>query len=278
VFNENQDDLCKIYKADLVSSVVVEIPELQGIMGYYYAKHEGIDLEVALAIKNQYKPQGAGDSLPENLLGAKLALLDKLDSLIEFFRIGKKPSGSKDPFALRRAAIGIIRIIEGFSLDMDLSWLSVDVQDFLKERLEVYLSANYSLEAIHSAFDESFNIYKIITNVAHMDSLLKSADGVAVMGLAKRVANILKSQDMVNVALSESLLKDSTENNLYKLIIATNLSSDLSQNIKNLAKLKEPTDLFLDTVQINMSESIEVKNNRIKLLSMVAELCAKILK
>ncbi|MCL2567721.1 MAG: glycine--tRNA ligase subunit beta [Alphaproteobacteria bacterium] len=283
VFGENQDALCEIYKADLVSETVVEIPELQGIMGYYYALNEGIDKDTALAIKNQYKPQGAGDNLPENILGAKLALLDKLDTLIGFFSIGKKPSGSKDPFALRRAAIGIIRIIEGFAMDIDFSpFVSKELNIFLNERLEVYLGSSCSINAIKQALassaakDSSFNINKIIAAAKQIDSLLKSPAGLQVMALQKRITNILKSQKQAEVEMNESLLQDKLEQNLYQLFKSVNLTDSLSHNIEELAKLKKPLDLFLDAIQINMSESIEIKNNRIKLLALIENLCLQV--
>lgn len=281
VFNENQDELCNVYKSDLCSEVVFEVPEVQGIMGYYYAKAESMSEEVALAIKTHYKPQGPSDSLPENLLGAKLAFLDKLDTLISFFSIGKKPSGSKDPFALRRSAIGIIRIIEEFGFDIDLSnFISNELREFLVERLEVYLKDKYLLEAIKKSLSqlEIFNILEIITITKYIDSLMQSTDGQQVIALEKRVFNILKSQKILDVQFNENLLSDDLEKNLYKIYfeVVNSISENLSLNIKNVSSLKNPTDAFLDGIQINMSESEEIKNNRIKLLSLILDLCKKV--
>ena len=121
-------------KADLVSNMVKEFPELQGVMGYYYAKHAGEPDEVALAIKEHYKPQGPTDSLPSNLTGAIVALADKLDTLNQMFAINIKPTGSKDPFALRRAAIGILRICEHY--DIRALGARPDVAQFINERKE----------------------------------------------------------------------------------------------------------------------------------------------
>lgn len=123
-------------KADLVSNMVKEFPELQGIMGYYYALHAKEEKEVAMAIKEHYKPQGPSDSLPSNIIGAILALADKLDTLNQMFAINIKPTGSKDPFALRRAAIGILRISEHYKLQLNLTALGAkkDVIQFISER------------------------------------------------------------------------------------------------------------------------------------------------
>lgn len=279
IFNENQDELCDVYKSDLCSEVVFEVPEVQGIMGYYYAKAEGLTQEEALAIKTHYKPQGPSDSLPENLLGAKLAFLDKLDTLISFFSIGKKPSGSKDPFALRRSAIGIIRISEQFSLDVDLSKIiSSDLKEFLNERLEVYLKDKYSLEAVKNSFSsikDSFNIYKIISSTDYIDLLVKSKEGQQVIALEKRITNILKSQEKIDGEVNENLLIHKLEQNLYVdyVKLLNTLSKDIVQIIDDLSKLKDPLDAFLDNIQINMSESEEIKNNRIILLTKILNLC-----
>jgi glycyl-tRNA synthetase beta chain len=125
-------------KADLVSNMVKEFPELQGVMGYYYAVHAKEPKEVSLAIKEHYKPQGPNDSLPSELTGAVVALADKLDTLNQMFAINIKPTGSKDPFALRRAAIGILRSCEHYKLSFDLQTLGIreDVIQFINERKE----------------------------------------------------------------------------------------------------------------------------------------------
>lgn len=284
IFKEDQSDLCDIYKSDLCSQSVIEVPELQGVMGYYYAKVEGVSEEIALAIKNQYKPQGPSDSLPENLLGARLAFLDKLDTLIGFFSIGKKPTGSKDPFALRRSAIGIIRIIEEFHIEVDLSnYISAELKEFLAERLEVYLSTTsttYSNDIVKGAFKEvgMLNILKMINIATYMKEKIDSPEGQLVIALEKRISNILKSQTIVNTEIKESLLKSPLEVTLFKLYkeLPDNNNLDDAQKIKNLSKLKEPLDAFLDNVQINMSETPEIKNNRIQLLNLILNLCKNV--
>lgn len=284
IFKEDQSELCDIYKSDLCSQSVIEVPELQGVMGYYYAKVEGVSEEIALAIKNQYKPQGPSDSLPENLLGAKLAFLDKLDTLIGFFSIGKKPTGSKDPFALRRSAIGIIRIIEEFHIDVDLSnYISTELREFLAERLEVYLSTTYSNDVVKKVITTPhlitfFNIIDIISEVYWIDSRLKSPEGQLAIALKKRVENILKSQKVIEFQFQESLLNDKLELALYRLYLEISNAEVkvLLEAIKEISKLKEPLDAFLDNVQINMSETPEIKNNRIQLLRLILDLCNKV--
>jgi glycyl-tRNA synthetase beta chain len=126
----------ELSKTDLVTGMVKEFPELQGIMGYYYALNDNEDKEVAIAIRDHYKPQGPSDSLPENLTGALAALADKLDTLNQMFEIGIKPTGSKDPYALRRAAIGVLRILAHYELNLDLANLGLrdDVCAFINER------------------------------------------------------------------------------------------------------------------------------------------------
>lgn len=126
----------EIAKCDLVTNMVKEFPELQGVMGYYYALNDGINKEIALAIRDQYRPQGPSDMVPANLLGAVIALADKLQTLQQMFAINIKPTGSKDPYALRRAAIGILRIIEEKNINLDLKALDLrdDVLEFLSKK------------------------------------------------------------------------------------------------------------------------------------------------
>lgn len=130
------DTAIKLCKCDLVSEMVFEFPELQGIMGYYYAISEGIAQDIALAIKEHYKPQGPNDEVPSNALGAVVAIADKLDSLIELFKIGVKPTGNKDPFAQRRAAIGILRILEYYKVEIPVDSFVKDnaLLNFINER------------------------------------------------------------------------------------------------------------------------------------------------
>ncbi|MDR0483829.1 MAG: glycine--tRNA ligase subunit beta [Alphaproteobacteria bacterium] len=284
IFQEDQNFLCEIYKADLTSETVVEIPELQGIMGYYYAVHEDTNKELALAIKNQYKPQGAGDSLPENLLGAKLALLDKLDTLISFFSIGKKPSGSKDPFALRRAAIGIIRIIEEFKIDIDISpFISSELKTFLQERIEVYLANTYDSSIVKNINVVGLNIFRIIEDVKNLDDLLKSNSGVKVIALYKRASNILKSLHENKGTIDTNLLVEPEEKNLYdsylKILPLVNSfvkENKIKESLEALAELHYTVDNFLDSVQINVKQD-DLKNNRINILLATTHLCDSVL-
>jgi len=304
IFQEEQNYLCSIYKADLVSEVIIEIPELQGIMGYYYALHSNPKgKEIATAILEHYKPISVNDSLPNTLLGGKLALLDKLDTLIELFALGKIPTGSKDPYALRRAALGVIKIINHFKLDLNLqNILKPNLQEFILDRLGIYLKlANYNVEAIQSVINQqqivgannkvatsktdanikTFNIYKIFQHVVALDALLKTKEGEDVLQIRVRLQNIVASQNNYQIVkIQEKLLQEPVEQKLYQEIlklnklelfklkgIKQNNNSNLQQAIKVIAKIQPLLNEFLNTIVINKSPTADIKNNRISLLN-----------
>ena len=304
IFQEEQNYLCSIYKADLVSEVIIEIPELQGIMGYYYALHSNPKgKEIATAILEHYKPISVNDSLPNTLLGGKLALLDKLDTLIELFALGKIPTGSKDPYALRRAALGVIKIINHFKLDLNLqNILKPNLQEFILDRLGIYLKlANYNVEAIQSVINQqqivgannkvatsktdanikTFNIYKIFQHVVALDALLKTKEGEDVLQMRVRLQNIVASQNNYQIVkIQEKLLQEPVEQKLYQEIlklnklelfklkgIKQNNNSNLQQAIKVIAKIQPLLNEFLNTIVINKSPTADIKNNRISLLN-----------
>lgn len=267
-------------KADLLTEMVYEFPELQGIMGYYYATSFGMNPLTALAIKEQYLPTGEDSALPSHILSAIVALSIKLDHIFSLFSIDKLPTGSKDPFALRRAANGVIRIITHFGLDFDLltdmpklyqavGYKPSDMQrieHFFIERLEGMLKVNPSLiratlqARIHNT--RTLNLKTIVQNTKALHAFFETSDKQAFVSLFKRVANIL-SDDFMPTHINESLLKLPQEIALFhalkalKSLIADSGDVDLA----TLFGLKEPLEAFFDSVLVN-DENEAIKTNR----------------
>jgi glycyl-tRNA synthetase beta chain len=273
VFNENQDLLCDLCKNDITTSVVVEMPELQGIMGYYYAINSGVNSDISKAIAEHYKPVGLADGLPSSLLGAKLSILDKLDTLISLFKIGKMPTGSKDPYALRRSALGIIRLIIEFNISINFAnFLSQNLLDFLKERLYFYTKESFDVGIVKNCIDnnKNFNILEIYHNITSFSAVIKSESGLQVLQMFKRIQNIYKVYSNLQIEnINESLFEDKSEVALYSNFIKiknqVNISSK-EQSIKDILQLKVLIDNFLEQVAINQSPNDLVKMNRVSLL------------
>src|SRR6185312_1634342 len=184
-------------KADLTSGVVGEFPELQGVMGRYYALHDGEDAAVADAIRDHYKPVGPSDAVPTDRIAIAVALADKQDALIEFFRIGERPTGSGDPFALRRAALGLIRIILENRVRLKLN-LSENLLSFLADRLKLALQEKGTrhdlLDAVFSLGNED-DLVRLVARVEALQAFLKTDDGSNLLAGYKRAANILKVEE-----------------------------------------------------------------------------------
>ncbi|MFZ8956758.1 MAG: glycine--tRNA ligase subunit beta [Pseudohongiellaceae bacterium] len=284
----------ELSKCDLLTSMVGEFADLQGLMGSYYAANDGEAPEVAQAIHEQYQPRFAGDDLPASETGAILAVADKLDTMVGLFGIGQPPTGSKDPFALRRSAIGILRILVEKPLELDLKWLikaSVEsfpddllladtgdkVFEFILERFRAwYLDEGISSEEFQSVFalrpSRPLDFHRRIQAV-HTFAQMPEAQSLAAAN--KRVANILSKQDSAAVppALSESLLQESAEKALYAAII--DKESEVAPYVKQgdyqkglilLAELKPAIDGFFDEVLV-MAEDEAVRDNRLALLA-----------
>ena len=190
----------QLCKADLTSGMVGEFPELQGIMGRYYARHQGETDTIAEAIYEHYKPQGAGDSLPESELGAIISVADKLDSITSLFAAGEKPTGSKDPLALRRAALGVLRIILQNAWALDLANLGAttgEVTDFFRDRLQNILREESvrhdAIEAIASA--QGFNVLATATRTRALAAWLETDAGKSALAAIKRAMNILAAEE-----------------------------------------------------------------------------------
>lgn len=268
-------------KADLITEMVYEFTELQGIMGYYYARALHYDDKVALAIKEQYLPNSEESALPSNLISAIIALAYKLDNLLGLFSIGKIPSGSRDPFALRRAANGVIKIILHFNLSLNLremlQALKVHYKDFdvslletfILERLEATLDCNPSLLRAVLATNER-NLVQIFQKLNALDYALKNQDKQLLMQTFKRLANITKEVDLKGeLAIKEDKLLASEEIELYKAFCQCLMqNNDYVKHLESLLSLSPILERFFDKVLVNAPDE-DFKNNRKHLIARI---------
>jgi glycyl-tRNA synthetase beta chain len=277
-------------KADLMTSMVGEFPELQGIAGFYYAKHTGEPAEVALAIKEHYLPRFAGDELPTTLSGCAVALADRLDTLVGIFGINQIPTGEKDPFALRRAALAILRIIIEHELSLDLhaliskayaNYASLPNQDtisqvfnFITERLRAWYIDKQIPVGIFAAVaavkpTQPFDFHRRVLAVNHFCQL-PEAEALAVAN--KRVSKILEkeNQHINSEAINTALFEHDAERKLYEALNQSQvqITGDMNyqQVLNNLAALRQPIDTFFDQVMV-MVDDINIRHNRLVLLS-----------
>lgn len=293
----------RICKIDLVSQMIFEFPELQGTMGTYYAMHAGETEAVAQVSKDHYKPLGPSDTIPESHICISVALADKIDMLSGFWVINEKPTGSKDPFALRRAALGIIRIIIENGINVDLkniiqhafglhnSQMQDDLVIFIIERLKVYLKNkgihHDLIEACLDIENDTFNLYLLIQRTQALQAIVNTDDGRDLVNLAKRVLNILnieETKDGVEYSLDpqESLMQLDEEKKLFSSIDLhkTPINNYLGHNnfvkaTELIAELKAPLDQFFKNVTVNSDNTI-VRRNRLCLLNCVRNLTLKV--
>ena len=278
---------CDLSKADLSSNMVGEFPELQGIMGRYYALNEKISDEIAFAIEDHYKPRFSGDTLPRSTVGDIVAIADKIETLIGLFSIGEKPTGDKDPFALRRQVIGIIRILTEKNIDLNLNTVisesiqatklaeSKDLNSFIYDRLSNFFKdqgyAALDIEAVLAI--ESGLINEIPKRLNAIKEFLLLPESEDLASANKRVGNILKKADVKSsLKVNQSLLKDEAEINLYNTLDFVDAESrkeyvgkNYSGSLKLLCKLKNPIDQFFKDVMVN-AEDESLKMNRLALL------------
>jgi len=283
-------ELCK---SDLVSEMVGEFDDLQGVMGRYYAINDGEDTAVAEALMEQYLPRFAGDAIPATDTGAALALADRLDTLVGIFSIGQQPSGSRDPFALRRASLGILRIIIERNIDLDLKLaisaaaqqlnitertdeLCLEVLTYVLERFKAWYrdeSVDPEVFASVAALGLS-NPLDIDARVKAVDQFTRLPEAVALASANKRVFNILAKQaaETIPAAIDNSLLVDAAEQQLADKItqLSTVIAPLLEQRdyagvLKQLALLRESVDQFFDDVMV-MIEDDAIRANRLALL------------
>jgi len=284
----------QLAKTDLITDMVGEFPELQGIMGRYYAQHEGLDNDVAFAIEDHYKPRFAGDDLPRNAVGITVALADKLETLVGLFSIGEKPTGDKDPFALRRQALGIIRMLIENKLPLPFEQLIQDVlsafdnqpadsaatvqaiKEFCFDRLSVNLRENgatpQEVDAVLSL--EPTLLSEIPQRLTAVRTFAELAEAPALAAANKRVSNILKKvEGEVKAEVNTSLLQEPAEIALNTALgtvkpQADELfeSGDYTASLKALAVLKSPVDDFFDNVMVN-ADDLALRANRLGLLA-----------
>jgi len=273
----------QLCKADLVTGMVGEFPELQGIMGRYYALADGEDSAVADAIRDHYQPLGPTADVPRAPVSIVAALADKLDTLNEFFRIGEKPTGSKDPYALRRAALGIIRIILENKIQLPLSqFVHLDVLEFIKDRLQVSLrDQGILIENIQDAMSSvPDNVYLIAKAAGDLDKFLKTEAGAKLVVIRKRALNILEAEEKKDKVQYDGIVKANllvedvekvlaNELNLAaeKLVMAfKEHSRSAAEQI--LTQLQPFLDKFFEQVMVNASDA-DIRMNRLNLLSKI---------
>lgn len=281
-------------KADLVTGMVGEFPELQGIMGRYYAKHDEEPAAVAEAIADHYLPRFAGDKLPENPVSCAVALADKLETLAGMFGIGQPPTGDRDPFALRRQALGIIRILIERDLPLSLNALIDDafavfpkelkladahteLETFLFERMRGYFAdAGYSAQEIDAVLSmRPTVVHKIPLQLAAVRAFASLPESASLAAANKRVANILRQAETKGEAgrdADKKLLQEPAERALFDALkqasdTATPLfrNGDYTGYLKTFAMLKTPVDAFFDSVMV-MADDAALRRNRIALL------------
>ncbi|THD82702.1 MAG: glycine--tRNA ligase subunit beta [Phenylobacterium sp.] len=276
-------------KADLVSNMVGEFPELQGVMGAYYAEAQGYDPEVVDAIRQHYRPQGPADAVPVQAVAATVALADKLDTLVSFFGIGEKPTGSRDPYALRRAAIGVIRILLQSRTRLPLkSFVSDELLAFFADRLKVLLREEGQrhdlVDAVFALGDD--DIVRIVSRVNALDAFLQSEDGANLLAGYKRAVNILKAEekkgalptgepvDMPKAPPEEAGLINAIGH--VDLEIGKALAKeDFATAMRELANLRAPVDAFFDKVLVNSDNPAE-RDNRLRLLAQVRDAMGRV--
>lgn len=286
------EEAAQLSKVDLLTDMVGEFPELQGIMGRYYAQHEKLDNEIAFAIEDHYKPRFAGDELPRNQVGVAVALADKLETLVGLFNIGEKPTGDKDPFALRRQALGIIRMLiecklnvsfetlidlalQQFKSDDKASVLAA-ITEFCFDRLSVNLkeqgASAQEVDAV-LALNPSL-LSEIPKRLEAVRAFSALAEAPALAAANKRVGNILKKiEGDVAAKINNALLQEPAEKALAATLAkikpeadALFESGDYTNSLKALAALKAPVDDFFDNVMVN-AEDPSLKANRQGLLA-----------
>jgi len=272
-------------KADLVTGTVGEFPELQGIMGGHLAHAEGLGEGVSTAISEHYKPVGSGDQIPSSPMGQALALADKLDMLTSFFALGKKPSGSGDPFGLRRAALGVIRILDEADIAIDLMPLLGKAKDelvsFLVDRLHVYCRDKGIRHDIVRAViktdqpnhHERFDILAQIRRLEETSRFLDSDEGKALISGWRRVNSILesersKSKTLTVDAVNASHFADSTEAALYDAATTLDAASaaDDHTRLVAMANMTGPIHAFFEAVKVNDDDPM-IRQNRLNLLA-----------
>ena len=287
-------------KCDLMTGMVGEFPELQGLMGYYYALHDGEDKQVAQALNEQYLPRFAADELPVSQLGAALSLADRMDTLVGIFAIGQKPSGVKDPFKLRRHALAVARLLISLPVQLSISTLIeetianyegvlspdktklAELKSFILDRLQSYYQGQGMrvdiIQAVRARQDECF--YDLNRRINALKLFVKMPAASALTAACKRVNNLLghAGQQEVDAPINEQLIEQGAEATLYAQLKVISeaveplyQAGDYASLLKQLASLRQPLDAFFDTVMV-MVEDKALKENRLALLARLQHL------
>ena len=283
------EQAARLAKTDLLTDMVGEFPELQGIMGGYYARHDGLPVEIAEAIEDHYKPRFAGDELPRNPVGVVVALADKLETLVGMFGIGNLPSGDKDPFALRRHALGVIRMLIEKELAIDLSTLltlaapvfgdkitdaSAALTEFIYDRLAGGLrEQGFSAQEVDAVLAlQPQRLADVAKRLAAVRAFAALPESPALAAANKRIGNILKKAGEVDAHANPALFKEDAEKNLHaamgKLVPESTAqfeAGDYTASLQTLAALRAPVDAFFDDVMVN-AEEMDLRLNRQGLL------------
>ena len=288
----------ELAKADLVSGMVAEFPELQGVMGSYYALHDGEPIEVADAIREHYAPRGPNEAAPSAPVSITVALADKLDQLVGFFAIGEKPTGSGDPYALRRAGLGIIRIVRENGLRLSLLSLidavghgfhrhgvhpvpPAEIMEFLADRLRVQLrteGARHDVLTAVFATGSDDDILRLLARAAAVTELLGTEDGTNLLTAYRRAANILRIEDRRDGPhtgdTDPALSREPAEIGLEKALSGMHdldrrlAAEDYVGAMTSMAKLRAPLDAFFTDVTVNAPDP-GLRRNRLRLLHRV---------
>jgi glycyl-tRNA synthetase beta chain len=288
-------------KADLLTDMVGEFPELQGIMGQYYARHDGESKAVARAIEAHYHPRFAGDTLPEDNIGAAVALADKLDTLVGIYGAAGAPTGDKDPFALRRHALGVLRILAEKALPLDLLALlqgaraqfpaevipesvALDVHQFMLERLRNYLrERDYQPDEIDAVVSQNpTRIDLVPPRLAAVRMFKKLPEAASLAAANKRIQNILKKAQVPDAAPDLALMQEDAERALFAAtahlapVVASLIGNgDYTDALRALARARAEVDRFFEEVMV-MTEEPLVRANRLALLRQLGELMNRV--
>lgn len=296
--HELAERAARLAKADLLTDMVGEFPELQGIMGQYYALHDGEREEVARAIEAHYHPRFAGDTLPQDNIGAAVALADKLETLVGIYGIGLVPTGDKDPFGLRRHALGVLRILAEMGLPLDLVDLlqraksyfpaemladsvAVDLHGFMLERLKGYLrDKNFAPDEIEAVVGQApSRIDLVIPRVLAVRAFKRLPEADALAAANKRIQNILrKASEGPEGAAEPALLVEPAEKALFEAVnkLAPGVASlvgfgSYTEALTALAGVRTEVDTFFDKVMV-MADEPQLRNNRLALLKSLGDL------
>ena len=291
-FVQAVDTAAHLAKTDLLTDMVGEFPELQGIMGGYYARHDGLGDAVAHAIEDHYKPRFAGDTLPRNEVGLVVALADKLETLVGMFGIGNVPTGDKDPFALRRHALGVVRMLSDAHVSLDLSALLAQavpvfgdkiadpqatlaaLSSFIYDRLSGSLrEQGYSAQEVEAVLAlQPQRLGDVSKRLEAVRAFAALPEAAALAAANKRIGNILKKAGEVQALVKSELLQEAAEQALYAQMqgIAPQADAlfdagDYTASLQTLAALRGAVDAFFDGVMVN-AEDVNLRNNRLGLL------------